>query len=56
MKILFWLFIVFIFGAAAVLAGNHDRDDCETRIAKQLNTTAVYINGRCMIKGYGRIN
>lgn len=56
MRILFWLFIVFIFGAVMVLAKEHHRDDCETHIAKQLNATAVYINGRCMVKGYGRIN
>lgn len=28
--------------------------DCEERLAKELNTTAVYINDHCMVKGYGR--
>jgi hypothetical protein len=28
----------------------------EERVAKELNTTAVYINGRCMVKGYGRFD
>lgn len=31
-----------------------DRKDCEERIARKLNTTAVYINSHCMVKGYGR--
>jgi hypothetical protein len=35
-------------------AGESDRKDCEERIAKELNTTAVYINNHCMVKGYGR--
>lgn len=38
----------------AGLAGESDRKDCEERIAKELNTTAVYINNHCMVKGYGR--
>lgn len=35
-------------------AGESDRIDCEERVAKELNTTAVYINNHCMVKGYGR--
>lgn len=35
-------------------AGESDRKDCEERLAKELNTTAVYINNHCMVKGYGR--
>lgn len=35
-------------------ASESDRKDCEERIAKELNTTAVYINNHCMVKGYGR--
>lgn len=38
----------------AAVAGESDRADCEERIAKELNTTAVYINNHCMVKGYGR--
>jgi len=30
------------------------RKECEEVLAKKLGTTAVYINGRCMVKGYGR--
>lgn len=30
------------------------RKDCEEELAKKLGTTAVYINGHCMVKGYGR--
>ncbi|GDB17696.1 hypothetical protein HmCmsJML134_00146 [Escherichia coli] len=37
-------------------AGESDRNDCEERIAKELSTTAVYINGHCMVKGYGRFD
>lgn len=36
------------------LAGEADRKDCEERLARELNTTAVYINNHCMVKGYGR--
>lgn len=32
------------------------QEDCEVRVANELNTTAVYINGHCMVKGYGRFN
>jgi len=35
-------------------AGESDRKDCEERLAKELKTTAVYINNHCMVKGYGR--
>ena len=37
-------------------ADESDRKDCEERIAKELNTTAVYINNHCMVKGYGRVD
>ena len=51
--------IVWITGIAGLLfcvslAGEADRKDCEERLAKELNTTAVYINNHCMVKGYGR--
>lgn len=39
-----------------LLAGEHDRDDCKVRIANDLNTTAIYINGHCIFKGYGRFD
>lgn len=38
------------------IAGEHDREDCEVRIAQKLGTTARYINGHCMVKGYGRFD
>ncbi|HBT2859221.1 TPA: hypothetical protein ORN00_004847 [Klebsiella aerogenes] len=51
--------LCFIAGLASLIffasmAKEADRRDCEERIAKELNTTAVYINNHCMVKGYGR--
>ncbi|HBS5779180.1 TPA: hypothetical protein MAK69_000472 [Klebsiella aerogenes] len=58
---IFKIIILLVGGIAALcflasLAGEHDREDCEVRIAKELNTTAVYINGHCMVKGFGRFD
>lgn len=58
---IFKIIILWVGGIAALcfvasLASGHDREDCEGRIAKELNTTAVYINGHCMVKGYGRFD
>lgn len=52
-------FLLWMLSAVALLflvavAGESDRADCEERIAKEMNTTAVYINNHCMVKGYGR--
>lgn len=53
-KILCWGIGIAVFCFLFSLAADIDRKDCEERIAKELNTTAVYINGHCMVKGYGR--
>jgi len=57
------LFRVFMWciGAASIIAlmawaDTSEREDCEVRIAKELGTTAKYMDGKCMVKGYGRIN
>lgn len=52
-------FLLWMLGAVALfflaaVTQESDRADCEERIAKELNTTAVYINNHCMVKGYGR--
>lgn len=56
---LFKIIILWIGGIAALCflmnwAGESDRKNCEERLAKELNTTTVYINGHCMVKGYDR--
>ncbi|MEA3808553.1 hypothetical protein VBK47_15615 [Enterobacter hormaechei] len=53
---LLWVGGISLFALLVCFAGEHDREDCEVRIAKELNTTAVYINGHCMVKGYGRFD
>ncbi|AVG34840.1 hypothetical protein [Enterobacter asburiae] len=53
-KILCWVAGICSFFYLIGLAGESDRKDCEERLAKELNTTAVYINNHCMVKGYGR--
>ena len=55
-RILLWGGGISLFVLLVSMAGEHDRKDCEERIAKELSTTAVYINGHCMVKGYGRID
>jgi hypothetical protein len=45
-----------LFCALLVWAGEFQRAECETRVAKELSTTAVYVNGHCMVKGYGRFD
>lgn len=54
MKILLIICGVIAFLLVASFAENSDRKDCEERLAKELNTTAIYINNHCMVKGYGR--
>lgn len=54
LKILFWIGAIVALCYLMGLAGESDRKDCEERIAQELNTTAVYINNHCMVKGYGR--
>lgn len=52
----FWILVAVIFCLLARLAIGDAREDCEVRVAKKLNTTAVYMNGHCMVKGYGRFD
>lgn len=53
-NILLW--VLGISGLVLLLnfASESDRKDCEELLARELNTTAVYINNHCMVKGYGR--
>ena len=53
-RIFFWVIGIVMFFMLLNCAGELDRKNCEERIAKELNTTAVYINEKCMVKGYGR--
>ncbi|PXB01150.1 hypothetical protein DMB41_16270 [Pectobacterium carotovorum subsp. carotovorum] len=53
-RILLWIIGIVLFGMLLGGAMELDRKNCEERIAKELNTTAVYINNHCMVKGYGR--
>lgn len=55
-RVLLWIGGILLFCFLISIAGDHDREDCEVRIAKELNTTAVYINGHCMVKVYGRFD
>ncbi|MEL5405974.1 hypothetical protein [Serratia nevei] len=52
--ILLWIIGLLAFAYLIGWGAELDRRDCEDRIAKELNTTAVYINNHCMVKGYGR--
>ncbi|RXJ10452.1 hypothetical protein [Lelliottia nimipressuralis] len=54
LKILMWIVGITGLLFCVSLTGESDRKDCEERLAKELNTTAVYINNHCMVKGYGR--
>ncbi|MFH2557779.1 hypothetical protein ABK736_20360 [Klebsiella aerogenes] len=54
LKILFWIGAIVALCYLMGWADESDRKDCEERIAKELNTTAAYINNHCMVKGYGR--
>lgn len=54
LRVLFGLGCIAALLFLASIAGDSDRRDCEYRLAKELNTTAVYVNNRCMVKGYGR--
>ncbi len=53
-NILLWIIGISGFVLLLNFASESDRKDCEERLAKELNTTAVYINNHCMVKGYGR--
>ncbi|BDT22459.1 TPA: hypothetical protein ACIVP0_002772 [Salmonella enterica subsp. diarizonae serovar 61:l,v:z35] len=55
-KLMLWIAAIAIFLQLIAWAAESDRKDCEERIAKELNTTAVFINGHCMVKGYGRFD
>jgi hypothetical protein len=55
-RALLWCGALALFLLLFSWAGESDREDCEVRIARELNTTAVYINNHCMVKGYGRFD
>lgn len=55
-RIFLWIVAIAVFAQLIVWANESDRKDCEERIAKELNTTAVFMNGHCMVKGYGRFD
>ncbi|HCJ7390024.1 TPA: hypothetical protein NVL70_002815 [Enterobacter hormaechei subsp. xiangfangensis] len=52
--VLLWIAGIAALGFLMNWAAESDRKDCEERLAKKLNTTAVYVNNHCMVKGYGR--
>lgn len=51
-----WIAAAILFCLLAYWAIGSAQEDCEVRVAKELNTTAVYINNHCMVKGYGRFD
>ncbi|EME5571300.1 hypothetical protein VY397_004219 [Salmonella enterica] len=55
-RVLFWVVAIAVFAQLIAWADESDRKDCEERVAKELNTTAVFVNGRYMVKGYGRFD
>lgn len=55
-RVLLWIGGITLFIWVMALAGKSDRENCEVRVARELNTTAVYINNHCMVKGYGRFD
>ncbi|NIG74926.1 hypothetical protein F3J34_15135 [Klebsiella sp. Ap-873] len=52
-RVLLWVSGISLFDLLVCFADEHDRKYCEICIAKELNTTAVYINENCMVKGNG---
>lgn len=56
LKVVLWVAGIAAFIWLLGVAGEHDRQDCEVRIAQELGTTARYIDGHCMVKGYGRMD
>lgn len=56
MKIVLWIIAAFLFCFVMFIARNADVERCEVDTARKLNTEAHWVNGKCMIKGYGRFN
>ncbi|POZ17028.1 hypothetical protein C3Z09_08255 [Lelliottia aquatilis] len=52
----FWIVVTVLFCLMVRWTIGSAQEDCEVRVAKELNTTAVYMNGHCMVKGYGRFD
>lgn len=53
-NIILWIIAIFAFFYVLNIASQSDIDHCEVDIANRLHTTAVYVDGHCMVKGYGR--
>lgn len=56
LKVALWVAGIVAFCSLLYWADKSDQEDCEVRIAQELNTTAKYIDGKCMVKGYGSMN
>lgn len=53
-NIILWIIGIVAFIFVLNAASESDINHCEVDIAKKLNTTAVYVDGHCMVKGFGR--
>lgn len=55
-----WLTVIFSIITGAIWTTAYDSkqksEDCEGRIADELNTSVTYIDDQCMGKGYGRFD
>lgn len=56
LRVVLWAASLAAFLWLLTIAEEHDREDCEVRIAQELGTTARYLNGHCLVKGYGRFD
>lgn len=59
MKFLKWviIFALVIAGLYALAAiQENEKHKCEVDLAKKFNSTAMYVNGHCVVYGYGRVN
>lgn len=53
-NIILWIIGIVGFCFLMNWAAEGDKSYCEEYIANKLHSTAVYVGGQCMVKGYGR--
>lgn len=55
-RVIAWVTGIVIFMFLMYLARDAEVQRCEVDTARKLNAEAHYVNGKCMVKGWGRFN
>lgn len=53
-KPILWAIGIALFICAMEMIGDHNKEDCETRVSQEFKSETKWVNGRCYVKDWGR--